>query len=192
MDDGVPTDHLSHKHCDCNNHTVTSCVFVLLVPTVITRRRRRAPSTTSASPSSPTWTSLVSSVTTHLPKGEQLRTGKTDVYQQPIAGLSPKSSWVKEYLPGRGGNVFVSVLHSHDKTSRLCVETRRCWTLAEDLLSEWEERKKRRAGGGALCKSRKTIIAAAIRWSGRTRSRTGAGKVRLVNLSRLSSFVPLL
>ena len=25
-----------------------------------------------------------------------MRTGKSDVYQQPIAGLSPESSWVKE------------------------------------------------------------------------------------------------
>ena len=36
MGDGVPTDQLSHNHCDCtdshcNSHTVTSCVFVLVL-----------------------------------------------------------------------------------------------------------------------------------------------------------------
>ena len=86
------------------------------------------------------------------------RTGKSDVYQQPIAGLSPESSWVKEDVPGRGDTVFVLVSHSHHKTSRLCVETKRCWTLAEDFISEWEQRKISRAGGGASCKSRKTCV----------------------------------
>ena len=54
----------------------------------------------STSSSSSTWASLVSYVKTHLttlpPQGEQLRTGKSDVYQQPIASLSPESSRVKE------------------------------------------------------------------------------------------------
>ena len=44
---------------------------------------------------------------------------------------------VKEDLPGRGDNVFVLVSHSHLKTSRL-------WTLAQDIISEREQRKKRR------------------------------------------------
>ena len=80
-DMGAPTDQVSHNHFHCtyghcNNHIVTSCVFVLLTPIFITRRRRRVP----------------------------------------------------------------------------------CWTLAEDLFSEWEERKKSRAGGGAPCESRKTCV----------------------------------
>ena len=57
---------------------------------------------------------------------------------------------VKEDLPGRGDNVFVLVPHSHHKTSRL-------WTLAQDIISEREQRKKRRVGGGAPCESRKTV-----------------------------------
>ena len=106
----------------------------------------------------------MSSVKTHLttlltpPPGEQLRTGKSDVYQQPIASLSPESSQVKEDPSPRQDNVFVSVSHSYDKTSRLCVETKRCWTLAQDIILEWEQRKKSRAGGGAPCKSRKTVF----------------------------------
>ena len=109
--------------------------------------------------------SLVSSVKTHLttllplPPGEQLRTGKSDVYQQPIASLSPESRQVKEDpSPRSRDNVFVSVSHSYDKTSRLCVETKRCWTLAQDIILEWEQRKKRRVGGGAPCESRKTVF----------------------------------
>ena len=38
--------------------------------------------------------------------------------------------------------MFVSVSHSYDKTSRLCVETKRCWTLAQDIILEWEQRKE--------------------------------------------------
>ena len=56
------------------------------------------------------------------------------------------------------GNVFVLVSHSHDKTNRLCVGTKRCPTLAEDIILEWEQRKKRRVGGGAPCESRKTCV----------------------------------
>ena len=33
-----------------------------------------------------------------------------------------------------------------------------CWTLAEDIILEWEQRKKSRAGGGAPCESRKTCV----------------------------------
>ena len=51
MGDGVPTDQLSHNHCTdshCSSHIVASCVFMLLVPTTITRRRRwRVPSAMS-------------------------------------------------------------------------------------------------------------------------------------------------
>ena len=123
----------------------------------------------STSSSSSTWASLVSSVKTHLTKllsqGRQLRTGKSDVYQQPIASLSPESSRVKEDpSPLLVAGQCVCFLHSYDKTSRLCVETKRCWTLAEDLLSEWEERKKSRAGGGAPCESRKIVLCALLLW----------------------------
>ena len=39
MGDGVPTDQLSHNHCDCtdshcNSHSVTSCVFVLVLHSI--------------------------------------------------------------------------------------------------------------------------------------------------------------
>ena len=66
MGDGVPTDQLSHNHCDCTDshcrsHIVASCVFVPLVPTATTRRRRRVPSTMSTSPSSSRRASVVSS-----------------------------------------------------------------------------------------------------------------------------------
>ena len=48
-------------------------------------------------------------------------------------------------------HVFVLALHSHHKTSHL-------WTLAQDIILEWEQRKKRRFGGGAPCESRKTVF----------------------------------
>ena len=32
------------------------------------------------------------------------------------------------------------------------------WTLAQDIILEWEQRKKRRFGGGTLCESRKTVF----------------------------------
>ena len=63
-------------------------------------------------------------------------------------------------VPSQGGHwskvcacvhVFVLALHSHHKTSRL-------WTLAQDIILEWEQRKKRRFGGGAPCESRKTVF----------------------------------
>ena len=47
--------------------------------------------------------------------------------------------------------MFVSVSHSYDKTSRL-------WTLAQDIILEWEQRKKSRTGGGAPCESLKTVF----------------------------------
>ena len=80
---------------------------------------------------------------------------------QKVAGASPdrrERQRVKLAPPGRGRNAFVLVSHSHDKTSRLRVGTKRCWTLAEDIILEWEERKKRRVGGGAPCESRKTCV----------------------------------
>ena len=40
---------------------------------------------------------------------------------------------------------------SHHKTSRL-------WTLAQGIILEWEQRKKRRVEGGAPCESRKTVV----------------------------------
>ena len=76
------------------------------------------------------------------------------MYQQLIASLSLESSQVKEDpSPGRD-NVFVSVSHSCDKTSRLRVETKRCWTPTRDIILEWEQRKKSRVGGGAFCEFR--------------------------------------
>ena len=73
LGDGVPTDQLSHNRCEstdshCSSHIVASCVFVLLVSTLITRRPRRVPSTMSTSPGSSARTSLVSLVTTHITK----------------------------------------------------------------------------------------------------------------------------
>ena len=48
MGDGVPTDQLSHNHCDCNashcnSHIVTSCVcvFVLHPPSQVHRRQKQ-------------------------------------------------------------------------------------------------------------------------------------------------------
>ena len=58
---------------------------------------------------------------------------------------------VKEDLPGRGDSVSVFVSPSYHKTSRL-------WTLAQDIILEWEQRKKRRVGGGAPYVSRKTVF----------------------------------
>ena len=81
--------------------------------------------------------------------------------RQKVAGASPdrmERQRVKLAPPSRGGNAFVLVSHSHDKTSRLCVGTKRCWTLAEDIILELEQRKKSRAGGGASCESRKTCV----------------------------------
>ena len=56
MGNGVLTDQLPHNHCNCpdshcNSHIVASCMFVLLVPTTITRRRWRVPSMMSTAPS---------------------------------------------------------------------------------------------------------------------------------------------
>ena len=106
------------------------------------------------------------------------------------------------------GNAFVLVSHSHDKTSRLCVETKRCWTLAEDIILEWEQRKKRRVGGGApreSCKPCKTVTCHAVgvaepvhhqaplrgRWRSwrswrRNGRRAGPWEVRFANLARQS------
>ena len=50
------------------------------------------------------------------------------------------------------GTVSLFLCHpSYHKTSRL-------WTLAQDITLEWEQRKKRRVGGGAPCESRKTVF----------------------------------
>ena len=72
---------------------------------------------------------------------------------QKVAGASSdrmERQRVKLVPLGRGGNAFVLVPHSHGETSRLRVGTKRCWTLAEDIILEREQRKKRRVGGGAL------------------------------------------
>ena len=52
-------------------------------------------------------------------------------------------------------HVFVLASHSHHKTSRL-------WTLAQDIILEWEQREKRRVGGGAPCESCKTVFCVPI------------------------------
>ena len=76
---------------------------------------------------------------------------------QKVAGASP-DRWghgapagQRGPPPGRGDSVSVFVSPSHHKTSRL-------WTLAQDITVEWEQRKKRRVGGGAPCESRKTVV----------------------------------
>ena len=126
MGDGVPT---WHTHCDCTDshctsHIVASCVFVLLVSTLITRRRRRVLSTMSTAPSSSARASFVSHVKTHLTtfssQGRQLRTGRSDVYQQPIAGLTLLALWcpigaaprVNVDFSSRCGAPFFSVSHT--------------------------------------------------------------------------------
>ena len=54
---------------------------------------------------------------------------------------------VKEDPPGRGDSVSVFVSPSYHKTQPLV-----------DITLEWEQRKKRRVGGGAPCESRKTVF----------------------------------
>ena len=100
---------------------------MFLVP--VTRRRRRVPSTMSTSPSSSTRASLVSSVNTHLAtlpsQGGQLGTDNSDVYQQPIAGLTllalccpiGAAPRVNVDFSSRCSAPFLSVTHHH-KTSR--------------------------------------------------------------------------
>ena len=66
MGDGVPTDQLSHNHCDCtdshcNSHIVTSCVFVLVLHSHHKSIGGRLLLTSS---SCSRWASLVSSVKT--------------------------------------------------------------------------------------------------------------------------------
>ena len=84
-----------HTHC----HFVCVCFSSIF----ITRRPQRVPSTMSLSPSSSARASLVSPVKTrHVSRSHPrtgTRTGKSDVYQQSIAGLSqgqrrpPRSGW---------------------------------------------------------------------------------------------------
>ena len=76
-----------------------------------------------------------------------MRTGKSDVYQQPIAGLSPESSWVKED-PLVEGQCVCSCDTLPSQVDR--------WQKRQMEAPE-EQRKKRRVGGGAPCESRKTI-----------------------------------
>ena len=129
------------------------------------------------------------------------------VCEQKVARASP-DRWGHGTPTGPRGNAFVLVSHSHDKTSRLCVETKRCWTLAEDIILEWEQRKKRRVGGGAPRESRKpckTVTCHAVgvaepvqhqaplrgrwrtwrRWR-RNGRRAGPWEVRFANLARQS------
>ena len=73
-----------------------------------------------------------------------------------VAGVSPDRRGHgalagQRRTPCRGDSVSVLVSLSHHKTSRL-------WTLAQDIILEWEQRKKRRFGGGAPCESRKTVF----------------------------------
>ena len=68
-------------------------------------------------PARASFVSSVQTYLTHLPsQGRQLRRGKSDVYQQPIACLSDESSWVKEDPWSRGQCVFSCVtLPSQDQ-----------------------------------------------------------------------------
>ena len=59
--------------------------------------------------------------------------------------------WGKEGPTLSRGQCFCFCVTSYHKTSRL-------WTLAQDIILEWEQRKKSRAGGGAPCESRKTCV----------------------------------
>ena len=72
-------------------------------------------------------------------------TGKSDVYQQPRADLSLPALCCSIGAAPRVAVPCSLVSHSHHKTSRSCVETKRCWTLAEASIFAWEERKKSRA-----------------------------------------------
>ena len=60
--------------------------------------------------------------------------------------------------------------YSHDETSRLCVETERCWTLAEDIILEWEQRKEEQGW-----RSRALCSAAALAGMGQQDDRGGFG-----------------
>ena len=79
MGDEVPTDQLSHNHCDCTDCSKPHCrfrvCFVLLVSTLVTRRPRRVPSTMSTSPSSSTRASLVFHLSRHISPSHPPRTG---------------------------------------------------------------------------------------------------------------------
>ena len=89
----------------------------LLVSTLITRRPRGVPSTMSTSPSSSARASLVSPVKTHLAtlpsQGGQLRTGKSDVYQQPTAFLILLALCCSIETAPRGNVDFLSPCPSH-------------------------------------------------------------------------------
>ena len=76
---------LSHNHCDCT--TCSNHVFGLLVSILVTRRPRRVPSTMSTH-GKPLCPSVKTLFTKPPSQDRQLRTGKSDVYQQPIAGLT--------------------------------------------------------------------------------------------------------
>ena len=144
-------------------HTATSYRLrgAILVSTFVTRRPSTISSSTSSSSSGRA--SLVSSVKTRHVSWSSLsgQTLEQGVCVQKLPGASPhriERQRVKLAPQGRGGSAFVLVSHSHDKTCRLCVGTKRCWTLAEDIILGWEQRKKSRAGGGAPCESRKTCV----------------------------------
>ena len=133
----------------CRCFKVCSCVTL---PSQVHRRQ-----TLSTSSSRSERASLVSSVKTrHISWSSsqgRLRS-KVCACVQKVAGAS-SDRWGygapagQRRLPGRGDNVFVHASHSHHKTSRF-------WTLAQDIILEWEQRKRRTVGGGAPCKSRKT------------------------------------
>ena len=90
-----------------------------------------------------------------LRAGVGARCVRQKVQEPRLPGCANGSNWPP---PSRGCNAFVLVPHSHDKTSRLCARDERCWTLAEDIILEWEQRKKSRAGGGASFEPRKECV----------------------------------
>ena len=99
MGDGVPTDQLSHNHCDCGDshcrsHIVASCVSLCFSSQPLSQDDGGGCLPQCLRPQAVRHgQALCLLVKTHLAKfpsqGEQLRTGKRDVCQQPIAGLTP-------------------------------------------------------------------------------------------------------
>ena len=80
---------------------------------------------------------------------------------QKVAGASPdrmERQRVKLASPGRGA-MRLFLCHTLMIRRADCASgPKRFWTLAEDIILEWEQRKKSRAGGGAPSESRKTCV----------------------------------
>ena len=103
MGDGVPQTNCRTTTATVLTATATvtlslrACLWFLLSHLLSQVHRRQTPPTTSSSSGRASLVSSVKTYLTNLPsQGRQLRTSKSDVYQQPIAGLFPESSRVKE------------------------------------------------------------------------------------------------